>query len=147
MSSPDKRRAARDVFALIPALWWMLRAQRLHRALPASELLRRLRAPAPAATPDARFGPEDGERMRVALARIGRRLPGRADCMVQSLAARMWLERRGVPFAFRLGMRRGPAGLGAHAWIEVDGRVVTGGLSVQDFADFAGASETDSSAG
>ena len=66
MSSPDKRRAARDVFALIPALWWMLRAQRLHRALPASELLRRLRAPAPAATPDARFGPEDGERMRVA---------------------------------------------------------------------------------
>ncbi|WP_177236388.1 lasso peptide biosynthesis B2 protein [Albimonas pacifica] len=134
--------------ALIPALWWMLRAQRLYRALPASELLRRLRAPARARAADAAaagFGPGDGERMRVALARIGRRLPGRADCMVQSLAARMWLDRRGVPFAFRLGMRRGPAGLGAHAWIEVGGRVVTGGLAVQDFADFAGAAETDSS--
>ena len=114
MSFPRTRRSARDLFALIPALYWMRRAQRLHRALPAAELLRRLRAPSPQGSATA-FGHEDGERMRVALARIGRRLPGRADCMVQSLAARMWLERRGVPFDFRLGMRRGPSGLGAHA--------------------------------
>ncbi len=132
---------------MIPALFWMRRAQRLHRSLSAPELLRRLRAPGPEAAAGTDFDREDGERMRVALARIGRRLPGRSDCLVQSLAARMWLERRGVPFVFRLGMRRGPAGLGAHAWIEVNGQVVTGGLSVGDFADFAPAAETDSPLG
>lgn len=138
MTPIASRRSFRDLLALFPALFWMLRARKLHRALPAAELLRRLRAPGPAGTgPD--FSVEDGERMRVALARIGRRLPGRTDCLVQSMAARLWLERLGVPFVFRLGMRRTGGELGAHAWIEVHGRVVTGGLSVQDFADFAGA--------
>lgn len=143
MSSAGPHRSPRDFSALVPALWYMLRAQRLHRALPATELLRRLRAPA-RPRPAPRFNREDGEVMRVALARIGRRLPGRADCLVQCMAARLWLERRGVPFVFRLGIRRGAAGLGAHAWIEVDGQVVTGGLAVQDFADFAAAAEADS---
>jgi hypothetical protein len=66
-----------------------------------------------------------------------RRLPWRSDCLIQSLAARLWLDHAGIPCSFRLGAGRGPDGLHAHAWIEVNGVVATGGRAVSGLAGFA----------
>lgn len=49
-------------------------------------------------------------------------------CLVQALAVRLLLVRRGYPARLRLGVARGEHGrVQAHAWVETDGRVVIGG--------------------
>ncbi|SDW18316.1 Transglutaminase-like superfamily protein [Albimonas donghaensis] len=126
---PGELRAALDAFR------YLARARILHARFPASRLIERLRAPADGPRP-ARLDADSRERMRRALIAVSRRMPWRSDCMIQSLAARMWLDRLGVPCAFRLGATRGPEGIAAHAWIEVDGHVVTGGRAVGRMAAF-----------
>lgn len=61
----------------------------------------------------------------VALERAVRRAPLRPSCLVRSLALADLLERRGVPGGLiRIGVRRHRGTLDAHAWVELDGRVV-----------------------
>jgi hypothetical protein len=49
-------------------------------------------------------------------------------CLVQALAVRLLLVRRGYPARLRLGVARGERGrVQAHAWVETDGGVVIGG--------------------
>jgi hypothetical protein len=61
------------------------------------------------------------------------RVPWRADCLIQSMAADRWLRGHGITPAFRLGVTQKPeGGILAHAWIEAEGTVITGGLSVED---------------
>ena len=93
---PGELRAALDAFR------YLARARILHARFPASRLIERLRAPADGPRP-ARLDADSRERMRRALMAVSRRMPWRSDCMIQSLAARMWLDRLGVPCAFRLG--------------------------------------------
>lgn len=63
-----------------------------------------------------------------AIPRVAARVPWRADCLVQALAARRWLHGCGVDSELYLGTRKDrPAGFEAHAWLCVEGRVVTGG--------------------
>jgi hypothetical protein len=58
------------------------------------------------------------ERVRWAVAAVGRRLPG-ATCLTQALAARMLLGRKGIPARVRIGVRRDEAGrIAGHAWLE-----------------------------
>lgn len=44
------------------------------------------------------------------------------DCLPRSLALFRFLRRCGIPAEHRIGVRRFP--FGAHAWVEVDGRIV-----------------------
>ena len=69
-----------------------------------------------------------------AIAQIARVLPSvaavvpwRADCLVQALAARSWLWRKGVAGTIVLGVDRNSAGIEPHAWLRVGDTVVTGG--------------------
>ena len=68
------------------------------------------------------------ERVAFAIPRAGRRLPWRADCLVQALAAQRWLERQGIYTQLIVGVPKPiPSDFEAHAWLKVGGRVVTGG--------------------
>jgi hypothetical protein len=61
-----------------------------------------------------------------AVRRVSRYVPG-ATCLTQSLAAHSLLNRAGQPSVIRIGVAKSAkGGLLAHAWIEIDGRVVIG---------------------
>lgn len=63
-----------------------------------------------------------------AIPRVAARLPWRADCLVQALAAKRWLGRHGVATTLTLGVPPDkPADFEAHAWLSVGDRIVTGG--------------------
>jgi hypothetical protein len=66
------------------------------------------------------------ERVAYTLPVMGLRTPWRSDCLVQALAGRHWLARAGIAADIRLGVRT-EADFGAHAWLKVGERVVTGG--------------------
>lgn len=68
------------------------------------------------------------ERVSFAIPAAGPRLPWRADCLVQALAARRWLRRHGIATSLYLGVRKNaPAGFEAHAWLMLGDQVITGG--------------------
>jgi hypothetical protein len=67
-------------------------------------------------------------RVAFVIPRVAARVPWRADCFVQALAAQSWLARSGVPSDLYIGVRRDRApGLEAHAWLRHGDRIVTGG--------------------
>ena len=82
--------------------------------------------PAPAHANDKRQRTID--RVAFAIPRAAARLPWRTTCLVQALAARRWLARQGIESDLKLGARLADQQqLDAHAWLEVDGRIVVGG--------------------
>lgn len=60
--------------------------------------------------------------------RMASRVPWRADCLVQSLAAQRWLASAGVASVLKIGAER-PEGevFNAHSWLTYGDTVVTGG--------------------
>lgn len=73
------------------------------------------------------------DRVGFIIPRIAARLPWRADCLVQALAAQRWLARRGISSAIQIGVpRHQPAKFEAHAWLSAGGRIVTGG-NIDDY--------------
>jgi hypothetical protein len=59
----------------------------------------------------------------------------RASCLTQALAGEVLLRRSGHEAGLHLGVRHAPAGdLRAHAWLESDGRIVTGGPGHERYA-------------
>jgi Transglutaminase-like superfamily len=72
-----------------------------------------------------------------AVAAAARRLPGGATCLPRALVCDAMLRRRGYPARLHIGVagRGGVARLRAHAWVEMDDRVVIGDLD--DLAGFA----------
>lgn len=68
------------------------------------------------------------ERVAYVIPRVAARLPWRADCMVQAIAAERWLGRHGIATTLTLGVPRDrPAVFEAHAWLSAGSRIVTGG--------------------
>jgi Transglutaminase-like superfamily len=53
-----------------------------------------------------------------------RNLPLRTNCLEQSLALWWVLERRGIAAELRIGARKDADHLEAHAWLELDGKVL-----------------------
>jgi hypothetical protein len=49
-----------------------------------------------------------------------------ASCLTQALAARKLLEQHGQSAELKIGVAKGNEGFEAHAWIEIDGRIVLG---------------------
>jgi|ERR1043166_9582997 len=71
-----------------------------------------------------------------AVTAAARRLPGGATCLPQALACNAMLRRRGYATRLHIGVagRQGIAPSAAHAWVEMDDRVVIGDLA--DLARF-----------
>lgn len=60
--------------------------------------------------------------------RVAARLPWRADCLIQALAAQRWLGRHGVASYITIGTGLDKdAQFRAHAWLNVGDLVITGG--------------------
>lgn len=68
------------------------------------------------------------DRIAFVIPRVAARLPWRADCLVQALAAKRWLGRRGIKSTLTLGVAKDPQStFEAHAWLTAGDRIVTGG--------------------
>lgn len=50
----------------------------------------------------------------------------RASCLTQALAAKTLLDRHGFQSVLKIGAARNDGKFEAHAWIEIDGRIVLG---------------------
>ncbi len=65
----------------------------------------------------------------IAVRRASRLVPG-ATCLPQALTTRVMLERHGIPNELLIGVAKTDDGtLEAHAWIEVDDKVIIGNLN------------------
>ncbi|CAN5849269.1 hypothetical protein BH23DEI1_BH23DEI1_23320 [soil metagenome] len=62
-----------------------------------------------------------------AVRRAGSVVPD-ASCLTQAFAGRIMFARRGGTSLLRIGVAKEAAKLEAHAWVEIDGRVVIGEL-------------------
>jgi Transglutaminase-like superfamily len=87
--------------------------------------------------PGSRRGPS---RIGWAVAAAARLVPGRT-CLSDALAADLMLWRRGYQCRLHLGVRRrdGAGPPEAHAWVELDGAIVTGDLpGLSEYRTFTG---------
>lgn len=67
------------------------------------------------------------DRVSFAIPRMSSRVPWRADCLVQALAAQRWLGSRGVVSSIVVGVSKPmPEDFKAHAWLMAGDRIVTG---------------------
>ncbi len=68
------------------------------------------------------------ERVKFLIPRVAARLPWRADCLVQALAAQHWLSCHQIDTTLTLGVLRDrPIDFEAHAWLKAGDQIVTGG--------------------
>ena len=67
------------------------------------------------------------------------RVPFRAMCIEQGLAAQRMLRRSGIDARLHYGARQGTGegNLSAHVWVSVDGEIVLGGDEASQFAEVA----------
>lgn len=65
------------------------------------------------------------ERIVSAVRRCSRVVP-RATCLTQALAARKLLEKEGHAADLKIGVAKDGSILRAHAWLELDGRIILG---------------------
>jgi hypothetical protein len=106
----------------------LLRAERRVRGQPQGTLFRDIARTAPA--PGSSSGTDPRHRVRVeeigdAVDRMARWGVSRPLCLARSLAYRELLEREDIPGSWvRVGVRMGPRGFEAHAWVEWEGQVV-----------------------
>lgn len=122
--------------ALAIAVLELLRARLRLAAVSSAECLAALRRPAPSARPGpGQVGSSEAvAEISWAIAAAAGRVPWRADCLVQAMAADRWLRRRALVPEFRLGVRRDERGaLRAHAWVRCGETTVTG-AGPQDFS-------------
>ena len=77
------------------------------------------------------------DRVALVIPRVAARMPWRADCLVQAMAAQRWLSRARIATSLTLGVPkdRRPA-FEAHAWLSAGSRIVTGG-DVSDYIPLA----------
>ena len=66
-----------------------------------------------------------------------RRLPFESTCLVQALAARSMLTRRGVSSSLVMGVSRVEGELKAHAWLMAEGGSVVGGVEAGKYQPIA----------
>jgi len=125
MSARRVARAARTALGLSIVEWATL-AEAWLGLLVADVSLRTRRANVPLANPSAsgtNAPDEVVERVARMLLLAARHHVVPMNCLRRSLALRAMLLRRDIPAVLRLGARMN-GGLDAHAWVEVEGRVV-----------------------
>lgn len=113
---------ARDLVIALRAAWslcvfWILVRTRDVRALEA-----RIRAGSREARPAAaRIAPA---RLVGIVRRVARVHPLRPRCLEQALTAALLADRAGLSTSVRIGVRRGPSGVDAHAWVVISGVIM-----------------------
>lgn len=96
--------------------------------MPASDIPRRNALSAKSSRPLNQSDLRLVERIAYVIPRLGEYLPWRSDCVPQALAAQRWLSAKSVASVIRIGVERPQDGeFGAHAWLVVGERIVTGG--------------------
>ena len=65
------------------------------------------------------------------------RVPFRAVCLQQGVAAKMMLRRRGIRSALHFGVASSETGMNAHAWLDTAGAKVTGYPIGNEFTELA----------
>jgi hypothetical protein len=75
------------------------------------------------------------DRITFAVRAMAARVPWRADCLVQALAAQHWLARRGIGTRIHLGVKASEKPIDAHAWLKVGDNVVLGG-NIAEYSEF-----------
>ena len=75
--------------------------------------------------------------IRRAVSAWGRRLPWRAKCFEQGLAAAAMLRRRGFAYELHYGAATRPVSLVAHVWVTSGGAPVVGCENAADHAELA----------
>jgi hypothetical protein len=115
-----ERRAAASAAVLLPATAIALRAGGMRRARAASTALARVLPPI-----DAQL---DARRVAVVVGAVADAFNDhtfvKLACLPRSLALLALLERRGQQAELRLGVRKLPDALDAHAWVELAGEVL-----------------------
>jgi len=133
-----------DVLLLGALVEELLRARVRTRFLPVRNLRARLEAdPSERPAPPVSTSPTRSRiqravlrRVRRDVPRISRRVPWKARCLEQALCAGDILRWFGVQSRLRLGVAKEGEDLAAHAWLEVDGKVVLGRLPDRAFQPF-----------
>jgi hypothetical protein len=92
-----------------------------------------LRRVLPRTARDAGDGPGENiasmEKVAWAVGMAGRIVP-RTTCLCQALAVQVLLARQGCPTTLTIGVAKSQEGqLEAHAWVEIEGRIVIGKLA------------------
>ena len=111
--------------ALRTAIWLLGRARIEHSRKPIKDVLQRFE------TIGARRPATSGEAELIgwAIASAAARVPWRSDCLVQAMAASMWLDRAERGYKLNIGVRKNAADqLEAHAWLTSGNLTVTGDL-------------------
>jgi hypothetical protein len=107
---------------LLLAQWFLLAALWTVRRRPRGSLLRPLQGVPPA---DGKRNDAKLERMALAVDRVARFGLFRPTCLVRALALERQISRvHAGPAVVRIGVRHTSGELLAHAWIELDGRVI-----------------------
>jgi hypothetical protein len=131
-----RAREAEERAALVEALAMLALASALVRFAP----FRRIAALA--SRPTTRTPSEESERTVArtawAIRAAARRVPFRAMCIEQGLAAQLMLRRRGAASTLHYGVSRDPArGVAAHVWVTLAGRPVVGCEEATAFREVA----------
>ena len=112
--------------ALLTAIWLLARARLEHRRKPIKAVLQRFETTTSRSVASA----AETELVGWAINSAASRVPWRSDCLLQAMAASMWLDRIERRYKLNIGVRRNAAGeLEAHAWLTSGDLVVTGNLS------------------
>jgi hypothetical protein len=118
------RLGGRERREALRALGWLTLARAAVRVWPYSTIRRGIDRVAPRRIPAAPMTPADCER---ALRRAVRVLPD-ASCLARAIAAACLLRREGCDSTLTIGVRFDSAHrFHAHAWLESEGFIVTGG--------------------
>jgi hypothetical protein len=129
------RLPSHDRLLLLKAMLWLAVASLTIAVLPFRYIGRLAACPSRGPKPPEQTRLEEVGRVRWAIIACGRRVPWRAMCFQQGLAAQFMLRRRGVPSVLHYGAAPDDrSGLSAHVWVR-DGDVdVIGGENKSHFA-------------
>ena len=131
----ERRRLLFEAAGALACAWWRVRFR------PFQSYSERLGAPQSGRAEAVRPGDLDAARdVAWAIGIVNRLFAGRATCLVQGMAAKAMLNRRGVANTLVLGARldgdgpeRQPDGMAAHAWLTVDEETLLGGDVRHDY--------------
>ncbi len=128
----ERRLAAEAAFAV-------LAANAVLRLLPARAVLGPVGAVGSGASPDQTPSGDQAalaDDLARAVGRAGRCLPLPSTCLMQAIALKWMMRRRGLACSLVLGVGKRPR-LSAHAWIEFDHRIILGGSEARKFRPIA----------
>jgi hypothetical protein len=84
-----------------------------------------------------RFAADEVARISWAVDNLGSKSRMNALCLPRALAAHAMLRRRGIASQVCLGVAQAAGELAAHAWVEVGGEAVVGGIEAAKFTRLA----------